>query len=103
MGERITLWGVGAAMTGVTLVAALAVPVSAEADTVAAIFPPWWNPAAAYAAAGEAGDVLAPGVWRNVLLVRVGDAGVVERLTASGAMIVLDANVLGCGGSRLGV
>ncbi len=93
-------WLSGCAMAALTLVAALSLPVPASARAVAAIFPPWWNEEAALVAAGEAGDVLGPGLWRNVMIVRAGDGDLPARLSAAGALVVVDADIVGCGSAR---
>ncbi|ESR24214.1 hypothetical protein [Lutibaculum baratangense] len=94
-------WCAGAAMASATLAVALAAPVPSDARAVAAVFPPWWTVERAYAAASDAGHVLGPGMWRNVLVLRPSE-DLASRLSAMGAWIVVDADMLGCSPQEAG-
>jgi len=62
-------------------------------DRMAAVFPPWWSAAAAAGAAASAGDLSAAGGWNNVLIVHSDSPGLGRRLLASGALLLVDANL----------
>lgn len=64
---------------------------------VVAVFPPWWSEARAMNAAGSAGSVAAVGGFRNVVLIRSDSAGLEQRASAAGALLLLDpAAAIGC-------
>lgn len=63
---------------------------------VAAVFPPWWTAARAFAAASAVGvPVLRLGVAPGVFVLGAGPSDIPARLRAAGAFLVLDANALG--------
>lgn len=72
------------------LAAALSLPPGA--DAVAAVFPPWWSAARAFASASSAGAVTGTGALRSVLIVRSDRPDLAERLRAAGALLVVAAN-----------
>lgn len=80
----------------------LVVPVFAMAPDpthpVAAVFPPWWTPARAFAAVSAAGaPVLQLGAAPGVFVLDAGPPDLPARLRAAGAILVLDARALrGC-------
>lgn len=81
----------------------VAVPVLAAAprdpQVAAAVFPPWWTPSKALAAADDAGHILAVGRASFIVIVRSTDGDVAPRLHASGALLVLDPQAAGpCAG-----
>jgi hypothetical protein len=85
------------ALTGLAVLVALAMPLLAmqparEGDDVAAVFPPWWDPARVTLAAMQGGDVAGYGGAGFVVLV---PRGVPDRLRAAGAWFVLPAALLG--------
>ena len=78
--------------TTLTLVAAT---LSSEAPTVAAVFPPWWTPASVMAAAADAGQVVGVGRVSSTVILRRDRPGLAARLHAAGALIILDAGLVG--------
>lgn len=94
--RKLLPWTLGVMMGVLTLAGALSLPVPASAQAVAAVFPPWWGVEESWVAAGDAGQILGAGLWRNVVVLRGGDGDLASRLQAAGALIVVDANVIGC-------
>jgi hypothetical protein len=85
------------ALTGLAILVALVVPLLAmpaarAGDDLAAVFPPWWDPARVALAAMQGGDVAGYGGAGFVVLVPRGAPG---RLRAAGAWFVLPAALLG--------
>lgn len=78
--------------------AVLAAPPPADADAVAAVFPPWWGRERAMHAAADAGAlVLQQGALASILVVRSGTGSPAGRLRDQGAVLVLGASGLtGC-------
>jgi hypothetical protein len=70
--------------------AVLAASPEADAQSAAAIFPPWWSPAQAFAAAGSAGEVARKGAFSSVLIVHSTEPALAERLRKAGALLILD-------------
>lgn len=66
-----------------------------NADTVAAVFPPWWDSASVMAAAGRAGAVLDIGRIPATLIVHGERSTLAARLRTAGALIILDAGLAG--------
>ena len=91
----------GLALAAVALAALVGVAsphVGSDARIVAALFPPWWSPAATFRAAATAGEVVRTGAVRTVVVVRSDAPGLSGRLTGAGAILVLDPTLLGlCG------
>jgi len=91
------------ALTGLAILTALVVPLLAvqparDGDDLAAVFPPWWNPARVALAAMQGGAVAGYGGAGFVVLV---PRGVPDRLREAGAWFVLPAAVLGgCASER---
>jgi hypothetical protein len=75
-------------LTGV--VAVFAAPAAGDAQSAAAIFPPWWSPAEAFAAAGSAGEVARTGAISSILIVHSPAPDLADRLRKAGALLVLD-------------
>jgi hypothetical protein len=72
------------------LVAALAIPARGDAQSAAAVFPPWWSPAQAFAAAGSVGEVTRTGALSSIVIVRSEEPALADRLRKAGAVFVLD-------------
>jgi len=66
-----------------------------DSSEVAAIFPPWWSAARAFAAAGDAGDIVSSGSLPFILIVQSQQPGLGTRLQAAGAIVVLRPLALG--------
>lgn len=86
-------------LSGFAGLAALVLPVGLMAaptsETLAVVGPPGRDAAAIVAGAG--GTILRMGGWSNVLVVQAGSPGLVARLYASGAWLVIDARfAAGC-------
>jgi hypothetical protein len=64
----------------------------AATGPVAAMFPPWWDGARAFAAAGTAGPVIRLGAFPFVVIVAAADRA---RVHASGAWLLLDPALFG--------
>ena len=63
---------------------------------VAALFPPWWTPAQAFAAMAAAGGTVTRLTGLPTILVAAPDAPeLAQRLRSSGALLVMDAKRLG--------
>jgi hypothetical protein len=90
----------GAVLIAATIIATLlfAAEVSgSKAQSFAAVFPPWWSSARAFAAAGDVGDIVGVGKFSTVVIVRGNTKGLAMRLHAAGALIVFNAQLLsGC-------
>jgi hypothetical protein len=91
-----------AAALGAAMVVLSAVPLlwleAAPRDRthVAAVFAPWLSADAAFAQAlASGGEVVRPGAWRWILIVRGDAADLPERLYAAGAWAVIDPAALG--------
>jgi hypothetical protein len=72
------------------ILAVVAAPASADSQSAAAIFPPWWSPAETFAAAGAAGEVARTGAFSSVLIVHSQAPALADRLRKAGALLVLD-------------
>lgn len=71
------------------------------AGEAAAVFPPWWPAARAFASASSAGAVSGTGALRSILIVRSDRPALAERLRAAGAVLVLAADgPFGCRSPR---
>lgn len=81
-------------MTSIVVVGATPI----DADTVVAVFPPWWDAASVMQAAASAGSIVDLGRWPATLIVHGDRTSLASRLRAGGALIVLDAG--GAGGCR---
>lgn len=66
-----------------------------DPSRVAAIFPPWWSPAQAVAAAGSAGDIAATGSTPFIIILRGDPADLAQRARSVGALLVLDPDLAG--------
>ncbi len=66
-----------------------------DPSRVAAIFPPWWSPAQAVAAAGSAGDIAATGSAPFILILRGDPTDLAQRARSAGALILLDPDLAG--------
>ncbi len=73
--------------------AAVAATSPKNPEIVAAVFPPWWEPAEAIRAAYAAGDIVGPGGTRFVLIVK-GGPDLAARVRAAGGFAV-DPNAAG--------
>ena len=62
---------------------------------IAAIFPPWWSPAQAFAAAGSAGDVTGVGRSPFILILRGDPSTLAHRARTAGALLILDPDRAG--------
>ena len=67
-----------------------AAPSAGAVQSAAAIFPPWWSPAEAFAAAGSAGEVARTGALSSILIVHSQAPDLAGRLRRAGALLVLD-------------
>ncbi len=88
---------IGFAALGLMAVLPLGVALGAQArppavGPVAAVFPPWWHAARAFAAAGTAGPVARFGALPFIVIVAAPDRA---RLRAAGAWLLLDPRALG--------
>jgi len=92
----------GAAMLVVALVAVLA-PRDAAGQSVAAIFPPWWDaPRVMAGLGGTDAVILREGAAPSILLLSSQTPGLPERLRAAGALLIVDPTaVAGCLGLDL--
>jgi hypothetical protein len=72
------------------LLAAIAAPGKSEPQAAAAVFPPWWSPAQAFAAAGSTGEVARTGALSSIVIVHSTTPALAERLRKAGALFVLD-------------
>ncbi len=91
-------WFWASTATVATVLGTLALTLSvaaSDSDTVVAVFPPWWTPAAVMAAAVSAGSVIDVGRLPATLLVRGERATLGVRLRAAGALIIVDAGAAG--------
>lgn len=65
----------------------------------AAVFPPWWTPSRALAAADDAGEILAVGSVPFIVITRSAAGDIAPRLRAAGALLVIDPQTAGlCAG-----
>ncbi|HJV43656.1 hypothetical protein [Caulobacter sp.] len=86
------------AVLGMGLGLFAAVAVEAEPRTpgrVAAVFPPWWDPARIIGAAGSAGDIAGAGGASFVVILRGDPADLSARARAAGALMLLDPALAG--------
>ncbi len=94
----VLLAGLGIALS---LVAAAAVDAAPRTPgRVAAVFPPWWDPAQIIGAAGSAGDIAGAGGAPFVVILRAspedkGPADLSQRARAAGALLLLDPALAG--------
>ena len=96
-GVRLSL--MVAALNGAGLFALLALRTDGN-GTVAALFPPWWTSARAFAAAGAAGEIVGVGAVPWVVIVKSDGPGLPARLRQAGAALILPAYGSGpCGSS----
>ena len=65
-------------------------PAGRNPQTAAAVFPPWWSAAEAFAAAGSAGEVARAGALSSILIVHSKEPALADRLRKAGALLVLD-------------
>lgn len=72
------------------LLAVLAAPTAGDPQSAAALFPPWWSPARAFAAAGSAGEVARIGAFSSILIVHSREPALADRLRKAGALLILD-------------
>ena len=79
------------AMTSIVVVSATPI----DADTVVAVFPPWWDAASVMQAAASAGSIVDLGRFPATLIVHGDRVSLAYRLRAAGALIVLDAGSAG--------
>jgi hypothetical protein len=64
---------------------------------IAAVFPPWWSAARTFSAGAQSGAQIARlGAFSNILVV-TSATNPAQRLRAAGALLLLDAQSLGCG------
>jgi hypothetical protein len=68
----------------------MAAPGKGEAQSAAAVFPLWWTPAQAFAAASSAGEVARTGALSSIVIVHSTKPALAERLRKAGALFVLD-------------
>lgn len=83
---------------GVVLSLFAAVAVDAQPRTpgrVAAVFPPWWDPARVVGAAGSAGEISGAGGGAFVVILRGDPATLHQRARAAGALLLLDPALAG--------
>ena len=100
-GRRAWLVPAGVLACGFLAVAWLALSPK-PGQPVAAVFPPWWSAARAFAAAASAGGrVMRTGAWPTLVVVvpeAGGETGFGGRLGAAGAWLIVDPQSLGgCG------
>jgi hypothetical protein len=79
-----------------SLLAAIPGPAFGRSESVAAVFPPWWHQGRVFEAAAGAGPLLDTGRASFVVVVGFSDPGVVDRLRAAGALLLVDAAAVGC-------
>jgi hypothetical protein len=84
-----TLAAAAIAPLGVACLCALAPP---PAGPVAAVFPPWWSGARAFAAAAAAGPVARIGAFGFIVIAAPAER---SRLRAAGAWLLLDPRAAG--------
>ncbi len=92
--NRFALFFSIAGAIGATMLLALPVA-SADATTVAAVFPPWWSARAAIGAAARTGSVVGLGRLFATVIVHDDQPILAARLRAAGALITLDADAFG--------
>ncbi|ATC34432.1 hypothetical protein CA606_01040 [Caulobacter vibrioides] len=83
---------------GVVLSLFAAVAVNAQPSTpgrVAAVFPPWWDPARVVGAAGSAGDISGAGGAAFIVILRGDPATLNQRARTAGALLLLDPALAG--------
>jgi hypothetical protein len=91
----ISVLAIGATIV-VTLLPAIETS-SANSDSMAAIFPPWWGSARAFEAAAGVGDIAGVGKFKTILIVRGESEGLATKLHAAGALLVLGSQLfVGC-------
>jgi hypothetical protein len=87
----ISVLAIGATIV-VTLLLAIETS-SANSDSMAAIFPPWWGSARAFEAAASVGDIAGVGKFQTILIVHGKSDGLATRLHAAGAVIVVSSQL----------
>ena len=88
-----------AGLTIVLATLALALP-APRAETVAAVFPPWWPPRTALAAAASAGPVVGVGSAGFVVVVRAPEAETRRKLRRAGALALIDPSGMALCGAK---
>ncbi len=68
---------------------------SPTADTIAAMFPPWWSAARAFEAAASTGAIVDVGRVPFLIVVRGDRSTLAARLKAAGALATLNADEFG--------
>jgi hypothetical protein len=72
-----------------------------DAQTVAVIFPPWWPPSAALAAAAQNGRIIGAGAAPGLLIVHADAPGLAIALRRAGALLIFNPLAAGgCGRDR---
>jgi hypothetical protein len=83
-------------LIGATIVATLLLAIetsSANSDSMAAIFPPWWGSARAFEAAASVGEIAGVGKFQTILIVHGESKALATRLHAAGALIVFSSQL----------
>ena len=79
-----------------TLVMAMsAAAAPADANRVAAVFPPWWSAAQTAGAAASAGDIAGAGAHSSIVIVSSAAPGLEARLRDAGAIVLLSPGLAG--------
>lgn len=91
--ERGLVAAGAACATLVMTLSAVAAP--ADADRIAAVFPPWWSNARAAQAAAAAGDLAGAGALPSILIVSSRQPGLSARLRRAGAVAQLSPGLAG--------
>jgi hypothetical protein len=84
------------ALVGVFVILASAAP--RDPHSAAALFPPWWSSARAFAAAGSVGEIARTGVISSIIVVHSNAPGLADRLRDAGALLIIDPErLVSCG------
>lgn len=67
----------------------------ADANRIAAVFPPWWSSAQIIGAGAAAGDIAGAGAYRSILIVSSRTPGLSARLRQAGAIVLLSPGLAG--------
>ena len=96
MNSPFAIWVMMVTASLAMLVAALPGPSFGQDASIAALFPPWWSQERVLRAATSAGDLVDSGGWTSVAVLRFADNRLPDRLRKAGALLILDAESLGC-------
>ncbi len=81
-----------ALIASTALVAAISAGPRPDANTIAAVYPPWWSDVRIGTAAASAGAIAAGGGARNVILISGGPGELSRRAWRSGALFLLNTD-----------